>query len=274
MLAGLGSLLNGGALSGDYGKTAEMVYLSLAVVSYLGIIVGMHAVGLKPNKFEMIFVPTMIVGMVAVALSITNFVPPLEDEDADGSTDTGPASSDVLDLTDVGSSSFAGDTNVVTSFVTSEELSAFEQFLQDAGIILVAVLFVLFLLGLLYTIIKRQNFLPDIRLAKVQEYAKSEFQSNKTIIEYYISSSTKIEELKGTAPQWFTPTFFSEHVEQSPGKPLSSYFDLLTDLYELARFSELQMSDAEVDEARDLHDQIQLQIKEIILQLSAREATS
>ena len=71
-----------------------------------------------------------------------------------------------------------------------------------------------------------------------------------------MDASISIEKLKGIAPKWYTPTYFSDKIYSDPGPPVASYFSRLTTIYEISRFSNKDVEYTFVEEAQDMHREI------------------
>ena len=263
IVTSIGSIIQGGALSGKYDQLNIMVYIPVLLFMYFSVLALMYMMGMKPNKFERIVIPLIVVGMIIAMLAAANILPKAQNQNGNNNGIISTSvSSDFLPTnrpTESSNQSIGRGSQI--TFISSN--SNLEQLYRNIATSL-SIIFLLAFLGFgLYWIITRQHYDPDIQIHKMNEYAKSAFDSNNTIIEYYIDASNQIERIKGLAPSWFSPTNFSNHVIESPGPPLSSYFDSLTIIYEQARFGEKEMSQEKVDEVKDLHRQILSQIDAI-----------
>ncbi|MGB1981558.1 MAG: hypothetical protein ACPHQO_03710, partial [Candidatus Kariarchaeum pelagius] len=146
--------------------------------------------------------------------------------------------------------------NINNTINQTENLSQTNTYWQNI-INSISILSFVFIIIMIYQwYIKRNNEIPDFGVGKIKDYTKSTYHTNNSIIEYYILSSKLIEKYKGQAPTWYSPTRFSNNVQEKPGPPLSSYFDILTSLYEEARFGKIKMSEQKVNESKDLYEQI------------------
>jgi len=265
-----GSIQQNGALSGTYQLSSVLIFVPIVIMMYLVVIYTMYAVGLNPNKFELFFIPTLLVGMIFVSMYFVDGIPqPGQNGGGDSiASDTPIDRSEIPRSTSGNGSSIS---NTLNSFITPTGPSKFDMLLQNVLSAITIIVVLLGLIGLLYWYVSRKNYDPEIQFRKVNEYAKSPFESNQSIIDYYVDASNKIEGIKGKAPEWFSPTYFSLQVDDSPGPPLSSYFDQLTEIYEEARFGEKEMSHEDVLEAKDLHDQVSMQIERMYEAIRAQE---
>jgi hypothetical protein len=248
--------INRGIFSGEFPLSDLVAYFFVIFFFYVLIVYLMYVIGGEPSKFEIIFVPTIIIGVTIIGLVLLNLIPEVEPQTPDGSGDT--TTTDITSVSSSNSTMGTGSTNPIQSTSINQEVQNLISFSQIA---LFIILFLVIIGVAVYIYKNRSKFEPEISIAQEIEYSKPKFQSNKDIIQFYIDASQKIEMIKGQAPQWFSPTYFAEHVEYSPGPPLSSYFDRLTTLYEWARFSNLEMSGQDVQEAKDLVFEINNQLE-------------
>jgi hypothetical protein len=132
------------------------------------------------------------------------------------------------------------------------------------GIIFPIFIILVVVVLLLIYINRGEGFLPGIQIGKEIAYTQPVDQFQKDIITLYIEASHLIENFKGKAPKWFSPTKFSHTVEFNPGPPISNYFDRLTTLYEWARFSSKKLTSDDVLEAQELNLQIKSWIEKVM----------
>ena len=259
----ISSFTENGAFSSSYSPVSSMfVPFSIFLSMYLLIIWGMRFVGLNPTRFELIFLPTILIAMLFIGLSLTDsIIAPDDDDDESTSTNSEPPSA-----TSVGDNTQTQDSNPPLTdqgTQTNDREAANNEFSELLKYIGLFVVVVILIIGIIYLYRMREDDSGDFHFARPIEYSRPLGENQQSIIEYYINSSLIIEKFKGRAPKWFSPTYFSTHVQSQPGPPLSSYFDRLTNLYELARFSEKDLSMDYVIEAKELSEEIHRGIEDL-----------
>ncbi len=96
----------------------------------------------------------------------------------------------------------------------------------------------------------------DLELVEEDIYSSSLSPRRKDIIDLYRDTCYAIEGKVGRAPIWYTPSKFLNSLVIEIGPPLTSYFGVLTELYELARFSSKELTDEHVQEAKEASTQV------------------
>ena len=252
---GFGSIVNNSFFSNN-DRNSVYIILSILVFLYLFTIAVLLEMGFKLNKFEIILIPSSIILIIGIVLYYANLLPPLVDDDPIDITVLPPINSDDEIDRSISTDMNSNQKNINNTINQTENLSQTNTYWQNI-INSISILSFVFIIIMIYQwYIKRNNEIPDFGVGKIKDYTKSTYHTNNSIIEYYILSSKLIEKNKGQAPTWYSPTRFSNNVQEKPGPPLSSYFDILTTLYEEARFGKIKMSEQKVNESKDLYEQI------------------
>lgn len=248
------SVMDRGAFSSKYTQEPVMVIIPLVLTVYLIIIAGMKITGLNPNKFEMVFIPFVILSMIYVTLTFMDSLPKIDQGDKTATAqDSNLSKASVPTSTAIATGGTGEGQNTFLPAVDG----GFNNRIQEILGILFPIFIILAIVMILYIYINRgEGFFPGIQIGKEVTYSQPMDQYQKDIITLYIEASLLIENLKGKAPKWFSPTRFSHTVEFNPGPPISNYFDRLTTLYEWARFSSRQLTSEDVLEAHELNLQI------------------
>ncbi len=256
----LGSLIDKGAFSSNNQSVFSVIF-AIVLTSYLIIIAAMRFIGLKPNKFEMVFIPLVILLMIFVTLQFTDSMPSINDDEAEAVNSdnldelerTPVVTQEVVTVTNRNQNDYVPPIDKDYNGIPASVIRGF--------IYIVITIFVI--LGLVFFARKGDRFIPGIQIRKEIEYSTPLGQYQKDIVQLYIEASSSIESLKGMAPRWYSPTRFSDVINFDPGPPMSNYFQRLTLLYEFARFSTKTITIDDVLEARDLHLQVMTWIDDI-----------
>ncbi len=249
----LSSLQNGGVLS-TKGVEFQIIVFSVIILGYISVIAILRMLGADPNKIEMLVLPGIIISILFFAVSL--FTPEIIKDPSD-SEYTEPTQAVDTSQTSIPSSVASGgyENSYTQTIGYADQTTGWSSLIFSIILIIFFVISVVIFLNIL---LKREKELPEIHLAKEREYTKELPKRNKEIMEYYIDASNILEKLRGKAPKWFSPTGFADKIKMHPGPPVASYFEILTDMYEIARFSANEMTREHVMEANSLLYEIQL----------------
>ncbi|MHA2089419.1 MAG: hypothetical protein ACW98K_01065 [Candidatus Kariarchaeaceae archaeon] len=258
----ISSLMDRGAFSSSYHHDPFIVIIPLVLSSYLLTIWCMRLTGLNPNKFEMVFIPLIILSTIFFILTFMDSLPKIDEGDTTATTEESGLSKSSAPSVSAFSSTQIGTTQ--NTFLPAVDNGLNSQVRNFLGIIFPIFIILVVVVLLLIYINRGEGFLPGIQIGKEIAYTQPVDQFQKDIITLYIEASHLIENFKGKAPKWFSPTKFSHTVEFNPGPPISNYFDRLTTLYEWARFSSKKLTSDDVLEAQELNLQIKSWIEKVM----------
>ncbi|MHA2170904.1 MAG: hypothetical protein ACXAB7_13495 [Candidatus Kariarchaeaceae archaeon] len=83
----ISSLMDRGAFSSSYHHDPFIVIIPLVLSSYLLIIWCMRLTGLNPNKFEMVFIPLIILSTIFFILTFMDSLPKIDEGDTTSTTE-------------------------------------------------------------------------------------------------------------------------------------------------------------------------------------------
>ncbi len=247
------SLMSSGAFSREYTQQGIIITLFVVFVFYSVIITIMKSIGVEPNKMEMILIPGILFIIIAVSLATMGFNTITEIEpETEISDQTTESQISIPDATT------ASPPVVNPGQQTAEVIENLDNsnLMQMLSIIVVITLIVSIIAIIVYVLTRKPKPLPAIKFSQEIEYSKSSRPNFLTILKIYVDASISIEKLKGIAPKWYTPTYFSDKIYSDPGPPVASYFSRLTTIYEISRFSNKDVEYTFVEEARDMHREI------------------
>lgn len=259
------SSLNGNAK--HFSTNSLILNVTMVVFIYTTVISTMRLLGGNPNKFEMFVIPGFAYIIFLFALQIFHNRRP---QTSDPVNTSDPVSSITSQSSDVNTqidklSDEISNTSAGSYIVNGSGNQAI------SGIILSIILVVFFLslaIILIALLLQREIEEPDFHLTKESEYRMDLPERNLDLVQLYLDISDILERLRGKAPHWFSPTKFSQHIKIHPGAPVASYFEILTTMYEYARFSKREISVEDLMEAEELVSQIKTwstgQLKEIL----------
>ncbi len=257
------SLMSSGAFSRDYTQQGIIITLFVVFVFYAVLITIMKSIGLEPNRMEMIVIPGILFIIIAVSLATMGFNPITEIE----------AESEISDQTteselSIPSAATTSPPVANTGQQTAEVIENVDNsnLMQILSVIFVILLIISIIAIMAYVLTRIPKPLPAIKIAQEMEYSKSSRPNFLSILKIYVDASISIEKLKGIAPRWYTPTYFSDKIGSDPGPPVANYFSRLTTIYEISRFSNKDVEYTFVEEARDMHKEIMYWIEQITKQ--------
>lgn len=249
---GITSLINR-EMFAETSMQTDILAISLIIFGYVLVISFMKLFNPNPNKLEMFFIPTVFILIVIVGLNTLNVEIIPEDRPPVVTSVTSQAS-DVFSTNPTTTDGPITDQGYeIGDDVINQGINGFNTIF--IGIVL-AVIFVVSVFFIVSFLINREKNLPLIHITKEIKYSKNLAIHNKEIMEFYTDASLYLEKLKGKAPKWFSPTGFSGKIQLNPGPPVADYFEHLTELYELARFSLRAINEDDVAEALELHAQV------------------
>ena len=252
----LSELLINGRVELLIGNSIIQVLLPFGIAMYLFLIFSFKSMGLKIDRFDAVFLPIVITGLIMGLLA--SFRPSFL---FDGSQDRFPTSrsegNDNLSVvtetfTNVTDGSFFTYTRTVT---VSEDAPPWLINVTEWFNILVTIVVAIFFIYLLFfaVIVKKQ---AEIEVIEEDPYQSKVTKLQKDIIEIYRTTCYRIEGKFGRVPPWYTPSKFLWDLVDEFGSPGSDYFSVLTELYELARFSSHELTDKHVEEAKEAANQV------------------
>lgn len=255
------SLMSSGAFSRDYTQQGIIITLFVIFVFYAVIISIMKSIGLDPNRIEMILIPGILFVIIAVSLATMGFntITEIEPEPVISELTTENQIS-IPDATTV-SPPVANPGQQTAEIIENVDNSYLMQILS---IVVVILLIVSIIAVIVYVLTRKPKPLPALKFSPEMEYSKSSRPNFLTILKIYVDASLSLEKLKGIAPRWYTPTYFSDKIHSDPGPPVASYFKRLTTIYEISRFSNKDVEYTFVEEARDMHNEIMHWIEQTI----------
>jgi hypothetical protein len=254
------SLMSSGAYSRIYTQQGIIIALFVLFVFYAVLISVMKSIGLEPNRLEMIVIPGILFMIIAVSLATMGFNPITEIEpDPEPNDLTTESDISIPDAT-TGSPPVANPGQQTAEVIDNVDNSYLMQMLS---VVVVIILIVSIIAVLVYVLTKKPKSLPAIKFSPELEYSKSSRPNFLSILKIYVDASLSMEKLKGIAPRWYTPTYFSDRIYSDPGPPVASYFTRLTTIYELSRFSAEDVEYSVVEEAIDMHKEIMHWIEQV-----------
>lgn len=236
------------------------IFVALFVFVFLMLFFVLYFAGFHFSKSDVIFIITITSAIVWLALNSYIF-PRLTPRGT-----TGSYQSDKLITQDSVSTIITTDENGITVTVTTEipKNTAFASSsgLPVTAIIMIALAIIAFSIIVLIVFSRLQNSNFSINLYDAQKYSMPSGERQKSIIEIYIKASQELETQFSKAPDWYSPTFFAEKYGEKTSKLLASYLNILTNLYEKARFSPEVIDDNDVTTAEDIAQQITTTLQE------------
>jgi len=253
-VVGLSSVLNNGVFSGGYAQNFTIYLAMIIIVAYAVMITSMKAIGLQPSKGEMVFIPTIILTLIYLSIKLLGVPAAIEEiseevtQAATLEATTVPLPS-IPDITEVAPTDYSSNTSAVVEDVAS---SSIYNILAAIGLVFV-IIAILFLL--IRALRQKTDEMPNIQLSNIIKYSKK--KEAIEIMKLYIHASFILEKIHGYAPKWYSASKYSNDIDMGQGPPISNYFDRLTVLYELARFSETTVTHEMMREAQDIYLQIE-----------------
>lgn len=260
-----GSLIRSGSLSFASGTSAWQTIIPLGIFIYVLVISVLNLLGFKLDISDLIIIPTLGTGLIFVLLNSV-VQPSYTPEDVEGVSTTA-TDEVVLSSTTTTTTGTNGTTVDVESTFVFQDTRVVDRLLDPAQILFIAFLSITIGIILLYFYSRLSDDRLRVNLMEKDLYSKSFSANQKTIFEIYVKSSHEIEKVYGNAPRWYSPSFFSEELVTKTTEALASYFTILTQLYEKARFSEMEVTSKDVSEAEELMKQILLGLEQYLKEL-------
>ncbi len=252
-IVGLSSVQDNGIYSQNYQHIVFIAYVFFIIVCYALIIYVMKSVGLDPNRMEMLIIPGIILSIIYFTLEMIG-VNTMPSNDV-YNTVTSSTNEITLSSNSKPNTHIPGDGKPIPTVIIPDNgaASVFTQILSFIGMLFVFILMVIFVI---YLIKKQRVDLPDIKLSREITYDKNKAPNIMAIMDIYIRVSMLLEKSFKKAPRWYTPTHHYLDILNDPGLPLGGYYRELTEIYELARFSAVDVSQDLVNKAQELEELI------------------
>jgi hypothetical protein len=265
----LGGLINTGSLSFSRGGNMWYTVIPMFIFIYLLLIATFTFSGLKLDLTDLIIIPTIGAAVIIFVLNIfvaPSFVEP--ESEFEGEPD------DLVDieLTDtINETETEGVTVTEQTTLPDRAPSDVQELISTEHIIIL--FFLTIILGLIFYYFYLKLSGDDLRVTMIEKeiYKKSYSEKQRSIINLYIKSSLEIEKVYGSAPRWYSPTFFSKLIDSKTTRTLASYFYHLTVLYEKARFTQHEINETDLKEAEELQQQISIELNQYIKELTKKE---
>ncbi len=232
------------------------ILLPFGIAMYLFLIFALRSMGLKIDRFDAIFLPIVLTGIVLAFLA--SYRPSLLFDESQNRFPTSRTVSDdnisvvTETFTNVTDGSFFTYTRTVT--VTEAPPRWLVNATEWFNILVTIIVAIFFIYLLFFAVIVKNK--ADLELIEEDPYQSKVSKLQKDIIEIYRSTCYRIEGKIGRVPTWYTPSRFLWELVDELGSPGSDYFSILTELYELARFSSHELTESHVEEAREAADQV------------------
>ncbi len=233
------------------------VLIPFSLVFYFVLLSSLRMMGVKLDRFDAVFLPILL---TLVVVLVIGFYRP-EDLFNDQSLPLNTSRPDEKNLEKVStvtkvSGAIGGNLTTVTQTITVTEaapswLIGFSKIINFV-VGLFILIFVLLLLFYAFLATKEQA----VELIEEDLYNTPVNKFQQDIIDIYRKTCYRIEGNLGKVPIWYTPSRFLWDFVKELGSPASDYFKILTDLYELARFSSHELNDRHVDEALEASNQV------------------
>ncbi len=244
---------------------------SAGIFIFVLLVAALTFFGFEYSKSDLIFLPIVLgIGLMIALFLVNTFqissppptpTPPTQSQPTDVLSNGGT-------LTPTPTSLFPIITRVTTTVYQRNTLPFWDILLQGmyVAVFLVAILL---LVIIIHSILKSTTEVNEVNILEQLKYTESSDPKQRSIFRIYRDTCYRIEGKIGQAPKWYTPTSFLFEVIEIVGSPMSDYFDVLTNIYEKARFSSHMITDTDVNEAADVSEQIKLVMKKLKIDLSS-----
>lgn len=238
------------------GNQTAQTLIPLGLALYLFLVFSLKSMGLKIDRFDAIFLPVVITALVMVFLASYRPSQIFNDDQNRFPTSRSNANDDVplstVTVTDATNGSLFTYTRTVT--VSEDAPPWLVDFTEWFNILVSIIVVIFFIYLILFAYLSRNQ--GEIEVIEEDPYQFPLTKLQKDIIEIYRTTCYRIEGKLGNVPPWYTPSKFLWDLVEELGSPGSDYFTILTELYELARFSSHQLNESHVQEAKEASEQV------------------
>ncbi len=251
-----GGFVQNGVIGFSDGSNIYQTLVPIAIMFYLLILLGLSLAGFKLKKHEMIVI-SLVLTIILFSFFNLALKPNFKVKDSTGGDQS---DEDLITRTSTQVSSEASTGSTFSVTITSNQLSQEQEivgvFLTQFQLFIISITLVLMIFILIFVYSRSLGNKINIRFVDEQTYKGEYTEHQSSIIRIYTTTSFKLEKQFGRAPNWYSPTHFSDEISKRTIVSLASSWESLTGLYEQARFGRKAVTSEDVENALDLMAQI------------------
>jgi len=256
-----GGIIKNGSIGPSNGSNLLQSIIPLAIMIYLGILLTLNYFGLKLKTHEMIVI-SIILSLIVFMIFNFVFHPRFEVNDSEA-TSTQDQVITRTSSTVTKSSTGSAITANLTYTIQTQGPEFSTPLLSQVQLFALTTSFIIIVIVLVFIYSRSGVRSTKIRFVEENLYSGNYNKIQATIIAIYVDLSVEVEKQYGRAPNWYSPTHFSDTVEEKAIQSLASEWGILTELYEIARFSKREVNSDDLKNAQDLSQHIQMTLQKI-----------